>query len=92
MTPTQLSYTSLGAKECFIVSQLYYFMFILWKKLNGHFGQPNSRGGHTLPTQGTLLEHPVQVIKKTAPLGPTEHLLHKASLPRLGDIADLPNT
>ena len=25
-------------------------------------------------------------------LGPTKHLLHKATLPRLGIIADLPNT
>lgn len=27
-----------------------------------------------------------------APLGPTGHLLHKATLPKLGDVAHLPNT
>ena len=26
------------------------------------------------------------------PLSPTGHLLHKATIPRQGDIADLPNT
>ena len=32
------------------------------------------------------------MIKETQPLGPTGHLLHKATLPKLGVIADLPNT
>ena len=43
-------------------------------------------------TKETFLEHPVQVIKETAPPAPTGHLLHKATIPRLGDIAGLPNT
>ena len=42
--------------------------------------------------QGTSLEHPAQVIKETLSLGSTGHLLHKAILPRLGDIEELPNT
>ena len=29
---------------------------------------------------------------ETVPLGPKRHLLHKATLPRLGGIAALPNT
>ena len=36
--------------------------------------------------------HPAQVIKETVPLGPTGHLLFKASLPILGVIADLLTT
>lgn len=36
-------------------------------------------------TQGTLLEHLVQVIRKTVPLGYTGHLINKATQPRLGD-------
>ena len=46
-------------------------------------------GGHT---QGAPLEHLVQVTRQMVPWGPTGHLLHKATLPRLGDIADLPTT
>ena len=42
--------------------------------------------------QGKTLEHPAQVIKETMPLCPEGRLLHKATLPRLGDIADLTNT
>ena len=38
------------------------------------------------------MEYPTQVINETLPLGLTEHLLHKTTLPRLGDIADLTNT
>ena len=38
---------------------------------------------------GTFLEHPAQEIKKTAPLGPTEVLLHKATPRRQGVKADL---
>ena len=38
------------------------------------------------------MEHSAQVIEETAPLGPLGQLLHKATLPRLGVIADLPNT
>lgn len=34
---------------------------------------------------------PSEVIRKSAPLGLTEHPLHKATLPRLWDIATLPN-
>lgn len=39
-------------------------------------------------------KHPeqlAQVTSKTTPLGSTEHLLHKATLPRLGDITDPTN-
>ena len=32
------------------------------------------------------------VVKETVALGPTGHLLHKATLPRLAVITDLPNT
>ena len=42
--------------------------------------------------KGTPLEHPAKVTKEIVPLGPTGHILYKASQPRLGDIADLPNT
>lgn len=31
------------------------------------------------PTQGTFVEHPVQEAKETVPLGPTEHLIQKAT-------------
>lgn len=34
------------------------------------------------------MKHPTQVIKDTEPWGPTRHLLHKATLPRLRIIAD----
>ena len=37
------------------------------------------------------LEHLAQVTKETVSLGLTGHLLHKATLPRLGETADLPN-
>ena len=33
-----------------------------------------------------------QVIRETELLSPTGHILHKATLPRLRDIVDLPNT
>ena len=39
-----------------------------------------------------ILKHPTQVIRKTVPRGPTGHLIHIATLPSLGVIADLPNT
>ena len=39
----------------------------------------------------TFQEHPAQVIKEFASLGPTGHLLYKATLTRLGDIEDLLN-
>ena len=42
--------------------------------------------------QGTFLEHPDQEIKENVPLGLTGHLLHKAILPRLRVIEDLPST
>lgn len=45
---------------------------------------------HVKPTQGTVLEHLEQVARENCQ-GPTGHLLPKATLPRLGDIADLPN-
>ena len=32
------------------------------------------------------------MIKETVPQGPTGYLLHKTTLPRMGDIEDLPNT
>lgn len=47
--------------------------------------------GHAQPTQGALLEHPAQVTKETAPLGTMRHLLCRATQPRLGGLADLPN-
>lgn len=31
-------------------------------------------------------------MRETMPLGPMEHLLHKNTPPRLGDVAELPNT
>ena len=37
------------------------------------------------------LHHPAEMIKEPVPLGPTGHLPHKATLPKLRDIADLPN-
>ena len=43
------------------------------------------------PIQGTQLEQLTQVTRETAPLGPTEYLLHKATLLRLRDIAALLN-
>lgn len=39
----------------------------------------------TQTTQGTLLEHLVQVIRKTMSLGYTGHLINKATQPRLRD-------
>ncbi|KAF6104159.1 hypothetical protein HJG60_011177 [Phyllostomus discolor] len=45
-----------------------------------------SLGGHTQPTQEILLDHLAQVVMDIVPLGPTGHLLNKATLPRLGDI------
>lgn len=39
------------------------------------------------PHKGAL----AQVTKETTPLSPRRHLLHKATLPRLEDTADLPN-
>ena len=42
--------------------------------------------------KGIPLKRPAQVIRETAPLGPTGHLLHKATLPRLELTVDLPNT
>ena len=43
-------------------------------------------------TKGTFLEHLPQVIRENVPLRPTRHLLHKATIPRLGGIADPSNT
>lgn len=43
-------------------------------------------------TIGSLLEHPPQEFKETAPLGPTGYLLPKATLQRLGVIAGISNT
>ena len=40
----------------------------------------------------SLLNYPAPVIQEVLPLSPTGHLLHKATLPRLEVIADLPNT
>ena len=37
------------------------------------------------------MKHPVQVTRETEILGPQGHLLHKATLPTLADVADLPN-
>ena len=48
--------------------------------------------GPASPTQETLLERSAQVLKVNETLGPTGHLLHKATLQRLGVIEDLPNT
>lgn len=44
------------------------------------------------PTQGIPLEHLALGIQGTAPPGHTGHILHKAMLSRLGDVADIPNT
>ena len=41
--------------------------------------------------QGVHLEHLAWVTREAVPLGPTGHLLYKTTLPRLGNIADLPN-
>ena len=46
---------------------------------------------HTAHT-GVAPEHPPWVTGEAAPLGPTGHLLHKASLPSPGDTEALPNT
>ena len=40
--------------------------------------------GPTKPKQGIFLEHPAQEVKKTVPLGPTGHLLHKATPMKTG--------
>ena len=41
--------------------------------------------------QRTFLEHLDQVVRETAPPGPTGNLIHKATILRLRDIVDLPN-
>ena len=41
--------------------------------------------------EGTSSEHPAQVNRETAPLGPTQHLLFKAVLTSPGDTEGLPN-
>lgn len=43
-------------------------------------------------TKGIFLEHQVQMVKETVPLGPTGDLLHKVIQPGLVDVADTPNT
>lgn len=43
-------------------------------------------------TQGTTPEHFAQVTQRDYTTGTTSYLLHKATLTRLGDVADLPNT
>lgn len=48
-------------------------------------------GRPTQPSKGALPERPGLVMRKTVPLGPTGSLLQKASLPRLGVTARLPN-
>ena len=53
---------------------------------NSNQGSTTTRG-HRQPTQVTLLEQPAQVVGETVP----RHLLHEATLPRLGEEADLPN-
>ena len=53
---------------------------------------PNyNRRVHTVPSP-VHMDLPTLVTKEAAPLCPTGHLLHKATLPRPGDIAALPNT
>lgn len=47
--------------------------------------------GLTQFTGGTFLKHLALVIGGNALLGPKEHLPHKATIPRLGDVADLLN-
>ena len=44
-------------------------------------------GGYIQPIQRTHLEHLVKVTRKIVALGPTAHLLYKATLLRPGDIA-----
>lgn len=43
----------------------------------------------TTSTRATLM-YPEQVIMETVPRSPTGHVLHKATLPKMGDIANLP--
>lgn len=42
-------------------------------------------------TQGALLEYLVLVIRRVAPMGPTEHLLHRSALLISRGITDLAN-
>lgn len=44
------------------------------------------------PTQEMFLEHPIQKIKETAPLGVIGHLQQKVTTPRCGVIAVLSKT
>lgn len=48
--------------------------------------------GHIRMTKRIFLEHQVQMVKETVPLGPTGDLLHKVIQPGLVDVADTPNT
>lgn len=47
---------------------------------------------HTQPTEGTLLEHLMQVVREIVPMGHTGHPMYKVIWPRLGDGANLPST
>ena len=57
-----------------------------WGQLHSRFNYNRTvRTAHT----GAHLERPAQVTGEAVPLGPTGHLLHKAILPSLGDVAAL---
>lgn len=58
---------------------------------NGNEGSTTTKK-HAQPKHQTPLENLIQMNTETAPLGPKESLLHKATLPKLGDVADTPNT
>lgn len=53
---------------------------------------PTTTGGHTLPTQPTGACGSDDRVGGNVPQGPTVHLLHKTTLSRPGDVADILNT
>lgn len=59
-----------------------------WNKNNQN---PIIRREPKQPTKGALLEHPGQEFKEARPLGPTGHLIQKATPHRLGVIAGISN-
>ena len=64
----------------------------LTHKWDNNQEDPVITGEPTQLTQGSFPEHPAQVTKKIAPLGPTGRLLQKATPPSLGVTAVLFNT
>ena len=51
-----------------------------------------AKGGPMTHIQGMFLEHPVQMMMESGLLDLIEHALQEGTLPKLRDIADLPNT